>query len=143
MAEDVRKRFEVVVVGAGPAGLAAAASAAENGAQVAILDNNPDLGGQIWRGESARSGSDAAKWAAKLKANGVEILCGVNVVHHQRKSQVIFAESDENSLEVGFSKLILATGARERFLPFPGWTLPNVMAAGIKNIRAAPPHWQF
>src|SRR5262249_24340919 len=43
---------------------------------------------------------------------------------------VVLAESDDTEYEIGFHKLILATGARERFLPFPGWTLPGVVGAG-------------
>ena len=52
--------FDVVVVGAGPAGIAAAALAAEHGQRVGILDDNPGLGGQIWRGDAQES--PAAKW---------------------------------------------------------------------------------
>jgi D-hydroxyproline dehydrogenase subunit alpha len=122
MADKTRKHFEVLVVGAGPAGLAAATAAAGSGT-VGILDDNPALGGQIWRG-------DSSNWTEKLRRAGVETLCGLHVVHHDLKSPYLFAEGRGTLFEIGFSKLILATGARERFLPFPGWTLPNVMAAG-------------
>src|SRR6185503_279961 len=50
----VSLEFEIVIVGAGPAGLAAACAAAESGSRVAILDDTPWLGGQIWRGQSSR-----------------------------------------------------------------------------------------
>jgi NADPH-dependent 2,4-dienoyl-CoA reductase/sulfur reductase-like enzyme len=130
MAEKTRKHFDVLVVGGGPAGLAAATSAAVRGARVGILDDNPDLGGQIWRGESSHPNSDASKWAAKLRVSNVEILCGAHAVHHDLRSRTIFAEERDAFFEISFEKLILATGARERFLPFPGWTLPNAMAAG-------------
>jgi NADPH-dependent 2,4-dienoyl-CoA reductase/sulfur reductase-like enzyme len=128
--EKTLKHFEVLVVGAGPAGLATAASAANAGANVGVLDDNPDVGGQIWRNERSRRNSETSKWATKLSAGKAEVLCGTTVVHHDLKSQTIFAEQCDGLFEVGFSKLIIATGARERFLPFPGWTLPNVMAAG-------------
>lgn len=117
------KHFDVLVVGAGPAGLAAASAAASAGAKTGILDDNPDLGGQIWRGQ-------ASEWAAKLRSMQIEILCGTQVVHHDLSSPKLFAENRGQLFEIGFEKLILATGARERVLPFPGWTLPNVMAAG-------------
>lgn len=123
MANNTRSNFEVVVVGAGPAGLSAAVAASSAGARVAILDDNPAVGGQIWRGE-------ASDWSDRLLKAQVQIFCGAQVVHHDIKSQKLFAETNEGLLEIGFSKLILATGARERFLPFPGWTVPNVMAAG-------------
>lgn len=130
MAEILRKQFEVLVVGAGPAGLAAAASAAQSGARVGILDDNPDLGGQIWRGESSSLNSDASKWADQLHSAHVETFFGAHVVHHSLPTRRLFVETRKAFLELGFENLIVATGARERFLPFPGWTLPNVMAAG-------------
>src|SRR5205085_4692148 len=43
---------------------------------------------------------------------------------------ILLAEGPDDTLELRYRKLVLATGARERFLPFPGWTLPNVMGAG-------------
>ncbi|MBV9265142.1 MAG: NAD(P)/FAD-dependent oxidoreductase [Acidobacteriaceae bacterium] len=126
----MRRNFDVLVVGAGPAGLAAATSAARVGAKVGVVDDNPAVGGQIWRGEVSKATSDASNWAAKLHSLGVEVICGAQIVHHDIASRVLFAETRFALLEIRFSKLILATGARERLLPFPGWTLPNVMAAG-------------
>jgi len=49
------EQFDVLVIGGGPAGMAAAARAAECGARVGIVDDNPTLGGQIWRGESGEA----------------------------------------------------------------------------------------
>jgi NADPH-dependent 2,4-dienoyl-CoA reductase/sulfur reductase-like enzyme len=122
-------QFDVLVVGGGPAGMAAAVSAAEAGRRVGIVDDNPHLGGQIWRGEVSNSGSEASKWAEKLRAAEGELLLGVRVFD-QPEAGILFAESSEQSFKLRFQKLVLATGARERFLPFPGWTLPGVMGAG-------------
>lgn len=130
MRDTARRQFDVLVVGAGPAGLAAAATAADGGSKVGILDDNPHPGGQIWRGELSHLNSEASKWALNLRAAGAEILCFTQAIHHDAESQILFAERRDAIFEIGFSKLILATGARERFLPFPGWTLPNAMAAG-------------
>jgi len=127
---DERPRFDVLVLGGGPAGMAAATVAAECGVQVAIVDDNQALGGQIWRGSSEDSHSEERNhWEARLRAAGVTILCGYRVVD-QPQAGVLLAESGENYRELRGQKLIVATGARERFLPFPGWTLPNVMGAG-------------
>jgi NADPH-dependent 2,4-dienoyl-CoA reductase/sulfur reductase-like enzyme len=127
--ERVAKKFDVLVIGAGPAGLAAAACAGECGATVAVVDDNPAPGGQIWRGESASTSSDAAAWSGRLRAVGVQECFGARVVH-QPEPGVLLAEGANNLFELSFRKLIVATGARELFLPFPGWTLPNVMGAG-------------
>lgn len=125
-------RFDVLVVGAGPAGIAAAVRAAESGARVALLDDNPASGGQIWR-SGAQSPSAARKWLAKLDASQVERLQGWHVFDHPQPG-LLFAERNSPAAPAcaGFryDRLVLATGARERFLPFPGWTLPNVMGAG-------------
>jgi NADPH-dependent 2,4-dienoyl-CoA reductase/sulfur reductase-like enzyme len=124
-----RKLFDVVVVGAGPAGVAAAATAAECGARVLIIDDNPAPGGQIWRGEAANGLGEPASWLTKLHHQNIQLLSGTRVFDHPA-AHVLHAETADGFLELGYQKLILATGARERFLPFPGWTLPNVMGAG-------------
>jgi NADPH-dependent 2,4-dienoyl-CoA reductase/sulfur reductase-like enzyme len=108
--------------------MASAVRAAECGASVGIVDDNATLGGQIWRGDSAQA-SEATQWRDKLQASGITQLCGTRVFH-QPKPGVLLAEHDDHLRVLHYRNLILATGARERFLPFPGWTLPNVMGAG-------------
>lgn len=122
--------FEVLVIGGGPAGIAAAVRAAECGARVGIVDDNTTLGGQIWR-SSLDGGhpTEADQWRARLSAAKLETLCGKRVFD-QPEPGVLLAEGDEGPFELHYQKSILATGARELFLPFPGWTLPNVMGAG-------------
>lgn len=121
--------YDVAVVGAGPAGLAAAACAAEAGASVLLLDDNPNVGGQIWRGEDKNPATaEAAKWRARVRSAEVTVLCGARVF--DATPGVLLAETAAGIRVIRASRLILCTGARERFLPFPGWTLPNVMGAG-------------
>jgi D-hydroxyproline dehydrogenase subunit alpha len=147
------RTFDVLVVGAGPAGIAAACSAAESGARVALLDNNPRVGGQIWRGQSPSHAAnpDARKWFAKFAAASVEFLPSTEVIDYLEKGHIIVQRVDGQRVdaqsidevpdevrdeardevrELTYKKLILCTGARELFLPFPSWTLPNVMGAG-------------
>jgi NADPH-dependent 2,4-dienoyl-CoA reductase/sulfur reductase-like enzyme len=127
--------FDVVVVGAGPGGMAAATVAAEAGCRVCLVDDNAAPGGQIWRGlrpESAAKyphGKGFIHWAARFERTGGDVLQGWQVVD-QPAPGVLRLERGGESRGVGFRRLILATGARERFLPFPGWTLPGVMGAG-------------
>ena len=122
--------FDVLVVGGGPAGMAAAVSASECGVRVGIVDDNPTLGGQIWR-QSCGDGQpeEAAKWQHLIQARQLTIWGGKKIVH-QPELGVLLAEGVDDSCELRYRNLVLATGARERFLPFPGWTLPNVMGAG-------------
>ena len=130
MSKDSQRRFDVLVIGGGPAGMAAAVRAAECGVEVGIVDDNATLGGQIWRGESDDGeNQDAIRWSEMLRTAGVTKLCGKRVFD-QPEARVLFAEGDDDLCELRYRNLILATGARECFLPFPGWTLPNVMGAG-------------
>ncbi|HKV29145.1 MAG TPA: FAD/NAD(P)-binding oxidoreductase, partial [Candidatus Acidoferrales bacterium] len=127
---NARRSFDVLVVGAGPAGIAAACCAAEDGIRVGIVDNNVGPGGQIWRGVTQDSHiADAANWFRRLASSRAEILSPMEVFS-QPETGKLAAESSDGMCELSYRKLILCTGARERFLPFPGWTLPNVIGAG-------------
>lgn len=116
---------EVLVVGAGPAGLAAAATAAENGASVLLVDDNAGPGGQIWRGAA----TPAADWLARAQSAGVQWLPQTRVLEAPQPGSVL-AEQAGRELRLEYQSIVIATGARERFLPFPGWTLPHVVGAG-------------
>jgi len=122
------ERFDILVVGAGPAGIAAAVSAAAAGKRVGLVDDNPSPGGQIWR-SGASLPAAARKWLARLDTAPLVRLQGWRVFDHPQHG-TLRAESNHDCRDLCYEQLILATGARERFLPFPGWTLPNVMGAG-------------
>lgn len=130
MNRDLAQPFDVVVTGGGPAGLAAAVRAAECGVRVAIVDDNRALGGQIWREDRERTLiKEAEDWRRRAARAGVTALFGVRVFQTPEPG-VLFAESADAFCQLRYKTLVLATGARERFLPFPGWTLPNVTGAG-------------
>jgi D-hydroxyproline dehydrogenase subunit alpha len=125
-----RHQADVLIIGSGPAGLAAACAAAESGRQVTVVDDNAGAGGQIWRGQSHKpENKEAAGWLRRVKRANIEFIQGARVFH-QPEAGVLLAESFKNYYELSYQKLILATGARERFLPFQGWTLPRVFGAG-------------
>jgi D-hydroxyproline dehydrogenase subunit alpha len=125
-----RHECDVLVVGAGPAGLAAAYRAAQAGKRVMVVDDNPDSGGQIWRGEKREPRSrEAQVWFERIRSVDIHLLAGTRVFQ-QTAPDMLLAETSDGISELAYKNLVLATGARERFLPFPGWTLPNVMGAG-------------
>jgi len=133
---------DVLVVGAGPAGIAAACVASESGKDVIVLDNSPSLGGQIWRGEQEGPRNQAAPhWLSRLQKSGARIFSNATVFGTSGSRSLLAEIADGRAgnaanstphrvLEVSWARLIIATGAREVFLPFPGWTLPGVIGPG-------------
>ena len=115
-----------VIVGAGPAGIAAAVTLSDSGARVTLLDDNPCAGGQIWRGGNLK----ASKWLERLTRRTAVVITGARVLSGDAARQTLLVDVNGKAQEIAYSKLVLATGARELFLPFPGWTLPNVMGVG-------------
>ncbi|NPU65820.1 FAD-dependent oxidoreductase [Bradyrhizobium sp. 83012] len=132
-------QYDVVVIGAGPAGLAATAMTAEAGLSTLLLDENAGPGGQVWRAIN----STPVKTEALL---GVDYWSGAEIARAARDSgaEIIHRAtvwSLDRDLEIGVSvgggsafikakRVIIATGAQERPFPIPGWTLPGVMTAG-------------
>jgi NADPH-dependent 2,4-dienoyl-CoA reductase/sulfur reductase-like enzyme len=126
------RNCDVLIAGGGPAGIASAVRAAECGQKVTLVDDNLQLGGQIWR--SALDGGQAglglaATWLGRLRTTRVNVLLGMRVVSRLGEDGVL-VEGERESSELHYGRVILATGARERFLPFPGWTLPKVVGVG-------------
>lgn len=126
-------RADIAIVGAGPAGIAAAVAASRAGRRVAVLDQGIAAGGQIWRhGPTAPPPSAARPWLDRLSRSGATTLFGTSVVDLRVSGNgfTLPAERGAAPCRVEAERVVLATGARERFLPFPGWTLPGVTGVG-------------
>lgn len=124
---------DVAVIGAGPAGLAAAACAAERGQRVVVVDRGINVGGQIWRHVSGGAIPRLAEqWIARFERSGAKRLGGASVVDAHATASGFELLVDESASAIGIraQSVILATGARELFIPFEGWTLPGVMGIG-------------
>ncbi|RQZ52091.1 FAD/NAD(P)-binding oxidoreductase [Burkholderia sp. Bp9099] len=129
-AKQERLSVDVAIVGAGPAGLSAARAAARSGATVAIVDDNPRAGGQIWRQAAAATPVPAAaERLAVLRQPNVTHLAATRIVAETQPGTLLL-EDDERGFLLEFHTLIVCCGARELLLPFPGWTLPGVTGAG-------------
>ncbi|MDF4005109.1 FAD-dependent oxidoreductase [Luteibacter sahnii] len=120
--------FDVIVIGAGPAGLSAARAAASAGKRVALVDNQARPGGQVWR-HDLRHGqpADARRVIDALPA-GVHRLADTQVV--AATTDELLLQNDAGGFTLAWTSLVIATGGRELLMPFPGWTLPGVTGAG-------------
>lgn len=126
---SLARECDVLIIGAGPAGLAAAYRSVESGATVIMLDDNERAGGQIWRAEQNFSRPlAAAEWLQRLEQTPAQFVHGARVFDISAKR--VSAETESGVIEIAFQSLIVASGARERFLPFPGWSMANVCGAG-------------
>ena len=129
-----------VIVGGGPAGLAAARTAARHGVRVTLVDDSAALGGQYYRqmppwfrpsaGSVPARGSEAGRaLIAEVRALGVELRLGATAWGIFDQRTVAIATQDRTE-HISAETLVLAPGAYDRPVPFPGWTLPGVMTAG-------------
>jgi len=126
---------DVAVVGLGPAGIAAAVRAAESGARVVAIDEGAHPGGQVWRAAVAKPSRGpriAQRWRkrlARLPADACRILSRTSVIDAPAPGRLT-AVGPSGTLRIEAAAIVLATGARELFLPFPGWTKPGVVGVG-------------
>lgn len=148
---------DVAIIGAGPAGLAAAVEASAVGARVALIDMNPRLGGQYWRHGAHDDAPDAPAprahhdWGTyRDLADGVRQGIRNRTIEHLPETHVWAVDRGDHGFALHLARtaeargaggrqrlgtrsarrLVIAAGTHDRHLPIPGWTLPGVVAAG-------------
>jgi len=134
------KRYDLIVVGAGPAGLSAAIEAAKNGLKPIVFDENSKPGGQLFKQIHKFFGSKEHK--AKIRGfnigdellkeaseNGVEVVLNATVVGLYDEKEVT-VKIGEEILHYKGDSVLVATGASENMVTFRGWTTPGVIGAG-------------
>lgn len=138
----MNKEVEILIIGAGPAGLSAAIEAAKCGAEVLVVDENTRPGGQLFKQIHKFFGSRRHQAGVRGVDIGTELLTevenlGVEVMLntvaygiYPNNEGVALSRADGSGMIVHPKKIILATGASENPLAFPGWTLPGVVGAG-------------
>jgi len=140
------RRYEMICVGAGPAGLAAAVEAAQHGVQVIVFDENERPGGQLFKQIHKFFGSRehhamergfniGNSFLEAAKELGVEVSLNSVVLGIYENGAINVMVGDRIE-QVKAQKTLIATGASENMIPFPGWTLPGVIGAGAAQTMA-------
>ena len=135
------KSAEIAVIGGGPAGLSAAASANHMGAKVTLLDRNSKLGGQLVKQTHKFFGSEdqyasirgidiANILADRLDREKTDIMLDTAVLGYYREDGILTAQQNDKFIKIRPKKIIVATGASERVLAFPNNDLPGIYGAG-------------
>ncbi|HLR92699.1 MAG TPA: FAD-dependent oxidoreductase [Atopostipes sp.] len=137
--QKVIQMYDVIIIGAGPAGLAAAISCRENDLQTLVLDEFPEIGGRLL-GQLHQEPS--GEWWNGIKETNIlkerafeldtEIRLGVSVYHIEKTDEGFIVHTPEATIET--ENVLIATGAAESAAPVPGWTLPGVMSIGAAQV---------
>lgn len=134
------KRYDLIIVGAGPSGLSAAIEAAKRGLNVVVFDENDKPGGQLFKQIHKFFGSKEHR--AKVRGfvigrqlldeaadAGVSVVLNATVIGLYQDKEVVVKTGDEIK-HYKADAVVIATGASENMVTFPGWTLPGVIGAG-------------
>jgi thioredoxin reductase/Fe-S-cluster-containing hydrogenase component 2 len=134
------KRYDLIIVGAGPSGLSAAIEAAKRGLKVVVFDENEKPGGQLFKQIHKFFGSKEHK--AKIRGFvigeqlleeadklGVEVVLNATVIGLYQDKEIT-VRIGEAVYHYKGDAIVVATGAAENMVTFPGWTLPGVIGAG-------------
>ena len=136
---DIRDQYDVAVIGAGPAGLAAAAACARVGLATVLFDEQPSPGGQIYRAITDTPLNDRSilgpdywsgeRIARNFASSGAQYVPGATVWSVTPELEIGVSVRGGSTLTHA-KRIVIATGALERPFPIPGWTLPGVITAG-------------
>lgn len=138
------RRVDLLIVGAGPAGMSAAIVARHHGLKVLVVDEQPRPGGQIWRNVGVNARKPQGKLLGRAYCDGFAVVeqfgaSGAEFLSETQAWQVepgprALLRRNRSAFAIETGSLLLATGAQERPSPFPGWTLPGVMTVGAAQI---------
>ncbi len=137
--------YDVVIIGAGPSGIGAAAVLADYSLKVLLVDENNQIGGQIWRKPAFQPvnkfrspqppGLNIDLSAATgTHKNNLHVITPACILGVFPEKHLLLSTPDQSLREIKARRIIFATGAREKVLPFKGWTLPGVMTLGATQI---------
>ncbi len=132
-------RYDLAVIGAGPAGAHAAIAAAQAGLGCIVIDEAAAAGGQVYRAPAVRQGGDKPETVEGDRLRAALERSGATLAFHRRVWLVepgfaVHAIGPDGPERIGADRLIVATGTSERVIPFPGWTTPGVIGLAAATI---------
>ena len=151
----MKAQYHVIIVGSGIAGLSAAKMLMGQGLDILVIDESAHAGGQLLRKARLKPSCFSKLEPDRMKLKGFDLIRTMNktpgvdwlfqaqvlgifkdrrLLVHIENINAPGEKDSEKILEVRAENLILATGARERYLPFKGWTLPGIMSLGSAQI---------
>jgi len=139
----MKPSYELLIIGAGPAGMSAACEAAHNGVEVCVIDDQSEPGGQIYRNASNTTAKQVQvlgkeyhqgkKLIDQFISYGGEYYSNASVWHLDSSNQISVIQAGKSYL-ISAKNLVIASGAQERAMAIPGWELPGVMYAGAGQV---------
>jgi thioredoxin reductase len=139
----MKTQYDLIIIGAGPAGMAAVIEAGKSGISTIVLGDQCSPGGQVYRSIERVSHE-------KLEVLGADYQYGQHLTRQFRESSADYLSGaavwqiepdlivnfifEEKARQIKAKRILIATGARERPVPIPGWTLPGVMAATAADV---------
>ena len=141
----LKDKYDVIIVGSGFSGIVAASVLADANLDILVVDENLHIGGQLLRkipeslGENAAYHPDYTKkigfrFIESCKQKKIQILNRTRVLGIYPDNRILLEIDETSSRQLTFETILLATGARERYLPFKGWTLPGVVSTGLLQV---------
>ncbi len=139
------KKYDIVIIGSGFSGIAAANQLAGKGLNILMIDENFHIGGQLLRKIPEKLGTNKKykpdyvkktgnKLIENLKNGDIEIVNNSSVIGVYDKNELLVEIDKKNVKSINFEIILFSPGARERYLPFKGWTLPGVFSAGMSQV---------
>ncbi|MCK4889744.1 MAG: FAD-dependent oxidoreductase, partial [Candidatus Aminicenantes bacterium] len=139
------KKYDIIIIGSGFAGIASANILAGKGLSILMIDENFHVGGQLLRkipqelGINKKYKPDYVKkignaFVNNLKRDDIEILNNTSVIGIYDNNEILIEIEKKRVASIHYEVILFTTGARERYLPFKGWTIPGVFSAGMSQV---------